>query len=60
MSLLTTRLRDVNGVVWHIRNGTIESVGNESQGTADGPGGSGGGTAESGGGAAWHTAARGR
>jgi small conductance mechanosensitive channel len=25
-------LRDVNGVVWHIRNGTIESVGNESQG----------------------------
>jgi small-conductance mechanosensitive channel len=32
MSLLTTRLRDVNGVVWHIRNGTIESVGNESQG----------------------------
>jgi small conductance mechanosensitive channel len=32
MSLLTTRLRDVNGVVWHIRNGTIEAVGNESQG----------------------------
>ena len=32
MSLLTTRLRDVNGVVWHIRNGTIDSVGNESQG----------------------------
>jgi small-conductance mechanosensitive channel len=32
MSLLTTRLRDVNGVVWHIRNGTIETVGNESQG----------------------------
>ena len=32
MTLLTTRLRDVNGVVWHIRNGTIESVGNESQG----------------------------
>jgi small-conductance mechanosensitive channel len=32
MSLLTTRLRDVNGVVWHIRNGTIERVGNESQG----------------------------
>jgi moderate conductance mechanosensitive channel len=30
MTLLTTRLRDVNGVVWHIRNGTIESVGNES------------------------------
>jgi moderate conductance mechanosensitive channel len=32
MTLLTTRLRDVNGVVWHIRNGTIEGVGNESQG----------------------------
>ena len=32
MSLLTTRLRDVNGVVWHIRNGSIDSVGNESQG----------------------------
>ena len=32
MTLFTTRLRDVNGVVWHIRNGTIESVGNESQG----------------------------
>ena len=32
MTLLITRLRDVNGIVWHIRNGTIESVGNESQG----------------------------
>ena len=32
MSLLTTVIRDVNGVVWHIRNGTIDSVGNESQG----------------------------
>jgi len=32
MTLLTTRLRDVNGVVWHIRNGIIEAVGNESQG----------------------------
>jgi len=32
MTLLTTRMRDVNGVVWHIRNGTIDSVGNESQG----------------------------
>ena len=32
MTLLTTRLRDINGVVWHIRNGTIDSVGNESQG----------------------------
>jgi small-conductance mechanosensitive channel len=32
MTLLTTRVRDVNGVVWHIRNGTIDRVGNESQG----------------------------
>jgi small conductance mechanosensitive channel len=32
MSLLTTRLRDVNGVVWHVRNGSIDRVGNESQG----------------------------
>ena len=36
MTLLTTRLRDVNGVVWHIRNGTIEAVGNESQGWSRG------------------------
>ncbi len=34
MSLLTSRLRDVNGVVWHIHNGTIDRVGNESQGWA--------------------------
>jgi len=32
MTLLTTQVRDVNGVVWHIRNGTLDSVGNESQG----------------------------
>jgi len=32
MTLLTTQLRDVNGVVWHVRNGTIDTVGNESQG----------------------------
>ncbi|HEY1623275.1 MAG TPA: mechanosensitive ion channel domain-containing protein [Streptosporangiaceae bacterium] len=32
MSLLTTRVRDVNGVVWHVRNGSIDRVGNESQG----------------------------
>jgi moderate conductance mechanosensitive channel len=32
MTLLSTRMRDVNGVVWHIRNGTIDTVGNESQG----------------------------
>jgi small conductance mechanosensitive channel len=34
MTLRITRLRDVNGVVWHIRNGAIERVGNESQGWA--------------------------
>ena len=34
VSLRTTRLRDVNGVVWHIRNGALEKVGNESQGWA--------------------------
>jgi small conductance mechanosensitive channel len=27
-------VRDVNGIVWHIRNGAIETVGNESQGWA--------------------------
>jgi small-conductance mechanosensitive channel len=27
-------MRDVNGIVWHIRNGAIEQVGNESQGWA--------------------------
>lgn len=32
MSLLTTRIRDLNGVVWHVHNGTITRVGNESQG----------------------------
>jgi len=34
VSLRVTRLRDVNGVVWHIRNGTIDRIGNESQGWA--------------------------
>ena len=34
VSLRTTRLRDVNGVVWHVRNGTIQKAGNESQGWA--------------------------
>jgi moderate conductance mechanosensitive channel len=32
VGLRTTRLRDVNGVVWHIRNGTIDRIGNKSQG----------------------------
>jgi moderate conductance mechanosensitive channel len=31
VSLRITRLRDVNGVVWYIRNGTIMRAGNESQ-----------------------------
>ena len=31
VSLRTTRLRDVQGTVWHIPNGTIERVGNKSQ-----------------------------
>ena len=31
VSLRTTRLRDVNGVVWHVPNGTIDRVGNKSQ-----------------------------
>jgi moderate conductance mechanosensitive channel len=34
VSLRVTRLRDVNGVVWHIRNGAISQAGNESQGWA--------------------------
>ena len=34
VTLRITRLRDVNGVVWHIRNGTIKKAGNESQGWA--------------------------
>lgn len=34
VTLRITRLRDVNGIVWHIRNGTIETLGNESQGWA--------------------------
>ena len=32
VTLRTTRLRDVNGVVWHIPNGTVERIGNQSQG----------------------------
>jgi small conductance mechanosensitive channel len=34
VSLRITRIRDVNGVVWYIRNGTISQAGNESQGWA--------------------------
>jgi small-conductance mechanosensitive channel len=34
LSLRITRIRDVNGVLWHIRNGTISQAGNESQGWA--------------------------
>jgi len=31
VSLRTTRLRDVNGTVWHVPNGSITRVGNKSQ-----------------------------
>jgi moderate conductance mechanosensitive channel len=34
VSLRLTRVRDVNGVVWHIRNGTIKRAGNTTQGWA--------------------------
>jgi small conductance mechanosensitive channel len=34
VSLRITRVRDINGVVWHVRNGTIQQAGNESQGWA--------------------------
>jgi small conductance mechanosensitive channel len=34
VSLRITRLRDINGVVWYIRNGTIKQAGNEAQGWA--------------------------
>jgi len=34
VTLRITRVRDVKGIVWHIRNGAIETVGNESQGWA--------------------------
>jgi small conductance mechanosensitive channel len=32
VGLRVTRLRDVNGMVWHIRNGSLQQVGNQSQG----------------------------
>ena len=34
VSLRITRLRDISGVIWHIRNGTIKKSGNESHGWA--------------------------
>ena len=34
VTLRITRMRDTKGVVWHIRNGAIEQVGNQSQGWA--------------------------
>ncbi|HXW45713.1 MAG TPA: mechanosensitive ion channel family protein, partial [Streptosporangiaceae bacterium] len=34
VSLRITRVRDVNGVAWHIRNGTIQQAGNETHGWA--------------------------
>lgn len=32
VSLRITRLRDINGVTWHVRNGEIVRIGNHSQG----------------------------
>ena len=32
VGLRVTRLRDVNGVVWHVRNGEVIRIGNHSQG----------------------------
>jgi small conductance mechanosensitive channel len=32
VALRTTRLRDVKGTVWHVRNGEIARIGNKSQG----------------------------
>jgi small-conductance mechanosensitive channel len=34
VGLRVTRVRDVNGVMWHIRNGSLQQVGNQSQGWA--------------------------
>ena len=34
VSLRYTRLRDVEGVIWYLRNGDIQTVGNKSQGSA--------------------------
>jgi moderate conductance mechanosensitive channel len=34
VSLRITKVRDVNGVVWHIRNGTIKRAGNQTHGWA--------------------------
>jgi small conductance mechanosensitive channel len=34
VGLRTTRLRDIDGVVWYVRNGEILRVGNKSQGWA--------------------------
>ncbi len=34
VGLRTTRLRDVNGTVWYVRNGEVVRVGNKSQGFA--------------------------
>jgi small conductance mechanosensitive channel len=34
VGLRTTRLRDVNGTVWYVRNGEVGRVGNQSQGYA--------------------------
>ena len=35
VSLRVTRLRDINGVTWYIRNGEIVRIGNKSQGSSN-------------------------
>jgi moderate conductance mechanosensitive channel len=34
VGLRVTQMRDVNGMVWHVRNGSLQQVGNQSQGWA--------------------------
>ena len=38
VGLRVTRLRDVNGTIWYVRNGEILRIGNESQGRLAGAG----------------------
>jgi small conductance mechanosensitive channel len=38
VGLRVTRLRDVNGTIWYVRNGEILRIGNESQGRRAGAG----------------------
>jgi small conductance mechanosensitive channel len=36
VGLRVTRLRDVNGTIWYVRNGEVLRIGNESQGRSGG------------------------